>query len=92
MEQEKSKVGFGSAAADLVKNRDKIAKLAQSNDAKQLMNMLQQQNGGIKQAAQAAATGDPSQLMAMMNRLMSSKEGANLVERIGNEAKKAGLD
>ena len=45
----------------------------------------------MRQAAQAAAQGSPQQLMEMMDRLMNSKEGADLVERIGAQAKKAGL-
>lgn len=79
------------AAADLAKNREAISKLAQSSDAQQLMNLLRQK-GGVQEAAQAAADGDVSQLMAMMNQLMSTREGAELVERIGDQAKKAGLE
>ena len=82
----------GSMAAELVKNRDAIARLAQSGDAKRLMALLKQQSGGVQEAAQAAAAGDPSQLMAMMNQLMHSKEGAELVDRIGSQAKQAGLE
>ena len=78
-------------AADLAKNREAISKLAQSSDAQQLMNLLRQK-GGVQEAAQAAASGDVSQLMAMMNQLMSTREGAELVERIGDQAKKAGLE
>jgi len=81
----------GSAAAELVKNREAISQLAQSGDAQKLMALLQQR-GGVQEAAKAAAGGDPSQLMAMMNQLMSTKEGAELVDRIGNQAKKAGLE
>lgn len=81
----------GAAAADLVKNRDAIAQLAKSNDAQKLMSMLQER-GGVQEAAKAAAAGNPSQLMAMMNQLMNTKEGADLVDRIGNQAKKAGLE
>ena len=55
------------------------------------MSMLQQQ-GGVQEAARAAAGGDPSQLMSMMSRLMNTKEGAELVERIGSQAKRAGLE
>lgn len=79
------------AAADLAKNREAITRLAQSSDAQQLMNLLRQK-GGVQEAAQAAAGGDVSQLMAMMNQLMSTREGAELVERIGNQARKAGLE
>ncbi len=45
----------------------------------------------VKQAAQAGAAGDPAQLMAMMDQLMHSKEGAELVNRIDSQAKQAGL-
>ena len=79
------------AAADLAKNREAISRLAQSSDAQQLMNLLRQK-GGVQEAAQAAAGGDVSQLMAMMNQLMSTREGAELVERIGDQARKAGLE
>jgi len=80
----------GSPAAELIKNRAAIAQLARSGDAQKLMTMLRQQ-GGVQQAAEAAAAGDTSGLMALMEQLMNTKEGAQLVERIGDQAKKAGL-
>lgn len=73
------------------KNRDAIARLAKSSDAQKLMELLQRQSGQVKQAAQEAAAGDPSQLMAMMDQLMHSREGAELVDRIDSQAKQAGL-
>ncbi len=73
------------------KNRKAITQLAQSGDAQRLMELLQRQSGQVKQAAQAAAAGDPAQLMAMMDQLMHSKEGAELVNRIDSQAKQAGL-
>lgn len=76
---------------ELLKNRQAIASLAGTEDAKRLMELLQRQGGQVRQAAQAAAQGSPQQLMEMMDRLMNSKEGADLVERIGEQAKKAGL-
>lgn len=76
---------------ELMKNRQVIASLAGTEDAKRLMELLQRQGGQVRQAAQAAAQGSPQQLMEMMDRLMNSKEGADLVERIGAQAKKAGL-
>ncbi|MCI8303985.1 MAG: hypothetical protein HFF52_05075 [Lawsonibacter sp.] len=72
-------------------DRDALAQLAKSSDAQRLMSLLKQQSGGVQQAARAAAAGDPSQLMDMMNRLMNSREGAELVDRIGTQAKQAGL-
>jgi len=74
------------------KDREAITRLAQSGDAQKLRELLQQQGGGVRQAAQAAAAGDPSQLMAMMDQLMHSREGAELVNRIGAQAKQAGLE
>ena len=81
----------GITAAQAVQNREAISKLAQSGEARQLMEMLRQR-GGVQAAARAAADGDPSRLMEMMNQLMSTKEGAELVDRIGTQVKKAGLD
>lgn len=72
-------------------NREAIARLAKSSDAQKLMELLQRQSGQVKQAAAAAAAGEPSQLMAIMDQLMHSKEGAELVDRIGSQAKQAGL-
>lgn len=81
----------GGPAQALEQNRAAISKLAQSGDAQRLMTLLRQ-GGGVEQAAQAAAAGDPSALMAMMDRLMHTPEGAALVDRIGTQAKQAGLE
>lgn len=78
-------------AQALEQNRAAISKLAQSGDAQRLMALLRQ-GGGVEQAAQAAAAGDPSALMAMVDRLMHTPEGAELVDRIGTQAKQAGLE
>ena len=80
----------GGLGAGLLKNRA-LAGLADSEDTQALMAMLRRQ-GGVEEAAKAAAGGDPGQLMAMMNRLMSSKEGAELVARIEDQARRAGLE
>lgn len=70
-------------AASLLKNKKAVSELLSSQDTKQLMAMLEQQSGGsLQQMAQAALKGDPSQLMALMNRVTASKEGAQVVERI----------
>ncbi len=78
-------------AQALEQNRAAISKLAQSGDAQRLMELLRQ-GGGVEQAAQAAAAGNPAALMAMMDRLMHTPEGAALVDRIGTQAKQAGLE
>ena len=80
----------GINPAELGKHGDELKKLAYSGDAQRLMELLRQ-GGGEQDAAQAAAKGDPSALMGMMQRLMSTKEGAQLVERLGQKAKESGL-
>lgn len=74
------------------KNRDAISRLAQSSDAQKLRDLLNKQSGHVQEAARQAAAGDPSQLMTIMNQLMHSREGAELLDRIGNQAKQAGLE
>ncbi len=80
----------GNNLMNQIKNREAIAKLAQSSDAQDLMRLLQQ-GGGVQDAAQAAAAGDPSALLKKMQQLMSTREGAQLVERISQQAKAHGL-
>ena len=77
--------------AELMKNQQSITNLVGSTDAKRLMELLEKQGGQVRQAAQQAAQGSPQQFMEMMERLMNSKEGADLVGRIEAQAKKAGL-
>ena len=74
------------------KNREAISRLAQSGDAQKLMALLNKQSGDVREAARAAAGGDPAQLMAIMDQLMHSREGAELVDRIGSQARQAGLE
>ena len=74
------------------KDRKAVEQLAQSSDAQKLMALLKQQGGGVQQAAREAAAGDPRALMSIMDQLMRSKEGAELVDRIGSQAKQAGLN
>ena len=89
MRNEEAKGGVPSGV--LGKNREAIGKLAQSEEAHRLMELLERQ-GGVREAAAAAAGGDAAQLLAMMNRLMQTPEGAELVDKIGDYAKKAGLE
>ena len=86
-----SKGAGQSGMAEMMKNREAITRLAQSSDAQKLRDLLQRQSGGVQQAAQAAAAGDTSQLMSIMDQLMHSKEGAELMDRIGSQARQAGL-
>ena len=87
MNQERSgKKGQESLPADLVKNKEALNRLARSGDAQRLMELLRQ-GGGI----QAAVKGDTSQLVGMMQRLMNTPEGGELVERISRQARQSGL-
>lgn len=70
-------------AAGLLKQKDLLKRLMQSPDTQRLMQMLSQNAGdGLKSAAAAAAKGDTGQLTGMLQQVMQSKEGAQLVERI----------
>ena len=80
----------GRAALELGKNREAITRMAKSGEARRLMELLERE-GGVQQAAKAAAAGDPRSLMSMMEQLMRTKEGAELIERIESQAKKEGL-
>ena len=91
MNQERSgKKGQESLPADLVKNKEALNRLARSGDAQRLVSLLKQ-SGGVQEAARAAADGDPGQLMQMMDRLLNTREGAELVERISRQARQSGL-
>lgn len=84
------KQGAKQSQMNLGHKKEAIAQMAQSEDAQRLMELLGQ-NGSVQEAATAAAGGNVSQLMGMVQRLMKSPEGAELVNRISAEAKKTGL-
>ena len=72
-------------AAGLLKNKAALSSLLASPDTQKLMQLLNQNaGGGLKNAASAAAKGDTSQLMNLVNQVMQSKEGAQVIERINN--------
>jgi len=77
-------------AAEQLKNKSAVQQLLRSEDTKRMMDMLNRQ-GEIQGAARAAAAGDPSQLMSMMQQLMHTQEGAKLVEKITRQAQQSGL-
>ena len=54
------------------------------------MHMLTQEDQGaqLQRAAQAAAQGNPGEMMQMMNRILQNPEGAALAERIRNAMQK----
>lgn len=80
---------LGDVAKQL-QGRETVQKLLASEETKRMMQLLEEQ-GGVREAARSAAGGDPTQIMAMMKTLMSSEEGARLVERISGQAERSGL-
>ena len=80
-----------AAASHMVKNRDAIRQLAQAGEARRLVSLLQQ-NGSVESAAQAAAKGRPQELMSMLQNLLATQEGAQLVQNIERQAKQSGLE
>ena len=89
--QSKEKGTPETTAAQLLKNREAITRLAASAEARQLIRLLEQK-GGVRQAARAAAGGDTGALSAMLEGLMNTEEGASLARSIGEQAKQAGLE
>ena len=61
-----------------------LKSLMQSGDGQKLMRMLTQedQGAGLQQAVQAASTGDTTQMIQMVKRVMESPDGAALAARI----------
>lgn len=82
--------GGAQGTFDLSGAKGALTKLAQSDDARRLMQLLGQ-GGDVRDAAQAAAGGDPAALLQRMQQLMSTREGAQLVERISRQAQEQGL-
>ena len=61
-----------------------IRSLMQSHDGQQLIQMLTQQDNGksLQQAIYTAKRGDPSAMASLVQQMMRSPEGADLVDRI----------
>lgn len=64
--------------------------LLQSGDGQSLMQLLTAQDGGaaLEQAAQSVARGDTKELAAMLSSLMHSPQGAELMRRLNDAARK----
>ena len=77
-------------AEQLKKNPGALRALMQSGDGKQLMEMLTRGDGGagLQRAVQSAAKGNPSEMVEMVQQLMSRPEGAALVQRIQKAVQK----
>ena len=70
-------------AAALLKNKEALTRIMSSPNTKALMEILNRQAGGaLKGAADAAMKGDAKALAGIVEHLMQSKEGAEVVGRI----------
>ena len=60
-----------------------------SQDGQALLRMLSagDQGASLQRAAQSAAKGNPAEMMRMMNQVMKSPAGAELVQRINQSIK-----
>ena len=73
----------------LLKNKQAMENLLKSNEARRLMEILNRNAGeGLKDAAQTAMRGDPSQLMGMVQKLMTDQENVKLVQSLQKKAGK----
>lgn len=72
-------------------NSANLQQLAKSGEVQQLMSLLQQ-NGGVQNAAKSASGGNPAELLGMVQQLMNTEEGANLIGNIQKKAKEAGIE
>ena len=77
-------------AAKLLQDNKALQKLLEGEDTKRMMELLGNRDG-VQQAARAAMAGDPAKLMELMQKLTSDPEGAKVVERVSEQAKKSGL-
>lgn len=76
-------------AAELLKNRQAMESLLHSNEARRLMELLNQNSGdGLKDAAQSAMKGNPAQLMGLVEGLMKDPKSAKLVEELNKKVQK----
>ena len=72
--------------ADLLKNRQAMESLLNSNEARKLMELLNQNSGGgLKDAAQSAMNGNAAQLMDLVQGLMKDPQNAKLVENLNKK-------
>lgn len=77
-------------AEQLRKDPAMLRSLMQSRDGQTLMQMLTQgdRGAGLQRAVQSAAKGDTTAMVQMVNQIMQSPEGAELVERINKAVQK----
>ena len=77
-------------AQQLGRNPAALRALMQSRDGQALMRMLTQQDQGasLQRAVQSAARGDTAEMAQMVQKLMQSPDGAELIDRINQATRK----
>ena len=78
----------GKQAAQLMGDKGKLEKLRDAPETQQIFSMLSRSTGDLEAAADRAAKGDTAAMVQMVNRIMESPEGAELVERINKAARR----
>lgn len=67
----------------LLQNKQTVEKIIQSQEAKQLMDLLNQNSGqSLKDAAQSALKGDTTRLTSLVDDLMRNPQSARLMEEL----------
>ena len=80
-----------AAAIDRLKNNKELAnRLMSGSDGQALLSLLSRGDGGaeLEQAAQSAARGDTEHLARMLRSLMQSRDGAAILSRLNDSAKR----
>ena len=74
----------------LKSNPAMLQTLMQSRDGQALMQMLTQgdRGAGLQRAVQSAAKGNPAYMVKLVNQVMQSPDGAELVNRINKAVQK----
>lgn len=77
-------------AKQLQSNPAMLRSLMQSRDGQALLQMLTQgdHGAGLQRAVQSAAKGDASEMVRLVNQIMQSPGGAELVDRINKAVQK----
>lgn len=77
-------------AKQLQSNPAMLRSLMQSRDGQALLQMLTQgdRGAGLQRAVQSAAKGDTTEMVRLVNQVMQSPGGAELVDRINKAVQK----
>lgn len=73
-------------AAHLLGNKQAVESIVNSQEARQLMELLNRNSGaGLKDAAQSAMRGDTAQLNRLVENLMRDPQSAKLMEELNKK-------